>query len=187
MTALSEFVPHVLEHVPGKARFEVERKLIAYIREFCKDTFCWQSTVPVTFDQTREATLSLPESATLFRILHAHDQDRPVFQGQEYTADMHAGKVRWLDSLPPPYPVTFVLSVFPDTESKSVPDFLYNHYREAIAAGAALMFNGLRGVDMPPFKVYQLSDVCRYAKSEARDLALNNGQRQNPQIKHHFL
>ncbi len=160
---------------------------MASAREFCKETLCWQADVDVLFSQQNIAVIDIPELAEFHSVIEAGDMDYPLQQNQHYTVNIIEKTLKWLDGRAPTTPVNFSVALFPDSEADSLPDFLNKQFRDAIAAGAALRFAGRPNVKMPQYKVYELQEVFRIGKFDARDVALNGRRRLAAPIKHRFF
>ncbi|WP_339140520.1 hypothetical protein [Pseudoalteromonas galatheae] len=184
MVALSRFIPKVLESVSNQPPFMVERSLIATLRDFAKQSLCWEETLTLQFNQGKEAALELPEHTLLNRIIHAFDEDLPLVQNRDYHVNIHSERLMWLNSTPPRQIIVSV-SLIPDTSATEVPDFFFDRYHEAIAAGAALRSQGANGI--PQYQQYELKTVYNDAVKEAKDIALNGHARVVPQFKHRFI
>lgn len=186
MIALSSFVPKVLESVSGQAAFVVEQRLIGTLRDFCKTTMVWQKTIEVTVDPiTKKAQVALPDDAVLVKIMQSMDADLPVHQNNEFLFSPIDGELKWQTSYLPSGPLTLVLALMPKSNARQVPEFLFEHFGEAIAGKAATAFAGKS--DMPQYKVYELNEQYSNALLAARDMALNGSARIAPTVKHTFF
>lgn len=186
MIALSSFVPKVLESVSGQAAFVVEQRLIGTLRDFCNTTLCWQKTIEVTVDAiTKKTQVALPDDAVLVKLMQSMDADLPVYQNNEFLFNPIDGQLKWQSCYLPSGPLTLVLALKPTSNAQQVPEFLFEHFGDAIAGKAATTFAGKS--DMPQYKVYELNEQYNDALLAARDLALNGSARIAPKVKHTFF
>lgn len=163
MTALSEFYPLVLPEVVGCSQPVALTAIRFAVEQFHVSTFCKRETLDdiTTAADTAEYALTLPTGYVLHKMLHVHLDD------EEITAigmdDRDGIDPYWKTTTAQPvwfylpdteniglfltpdgaYTVSCEASLKPSATATTIDDWLFEQYREIIAAGAKYRLMGM--------------------------------------------
>lgn len=132
MVEISEFLPDVLPETPGCPEMLAKRAILDACIRFCRDTYSWQEEI----DQLKtKADRELYEKGLDFiNSVNGSELISLVnVGGQPFEFDGHWLRVRYTGD---DKPLAIQAALQPVRNADRVPGFLYNDYRESVAAYA---------------------------------------------------